>query len=75
MLKFMEYYSITGDWERISVYVADGSEIGRSREPGTLSFYSPQDDSHDIGKSAYKIRDSFNMFKNRFRLILGKNFR
>jgi hypothetical protein len=57
------------------VYIADGSEVDRAREPGTLSFYSPQDDSHDIGRSAFRIRDSFNMFKNRFRLILGKNFK
>ena len=49
--------------------------MDRARESGTLSFFSPQDDSHDIGRSAFKIRDSFNMFKNRFRLILGKNFK
>ena len=54
--------------------MADGSEVGRAREPGTLSFLSPQDDSHDIGKSAFKIRDVFNVFKNRFRVITGKNF-
>jgi hypothetical protein len=40
-----------------------------------LSFYSPQDDTHDIGKSAFKIRDVFNVFKNRFRVITGKNFK
>ncbi len=40
-----------------------------------MSFYSPQDDSHDIGKSAFKIRDVFNVFKNRFRVISNKNFK
>lgn len=49
--------------------------MSRAREPGTLSFYSPQDDSHDIGKSAYKIRDVFSVFKNRYRVIMGTNYK
>jgi len=40
-----------------------------------LSFISPQDDQHDIGKSAFRIKDVFGVFKNRFRMILGKNFK
>jgi DNA polymerase sigma len=74
VLKFMEFYGINGDWDRKSIYIADGSDVPRAREPGTLSFYSPQDDSHDIGKSAFKIRDIFNVFKNRSRVMCGKNF-
>ncbi len=75
VMKFMEFYAITGDWERKSIYVADGAEVGRARESNTLSFYSPQDDSHDIGRSAFKIRDVLNVFKNRFRVISGRNFK
>lgn len=74
VMKFMEFYAM-GDWDSKSIYVADGTEVPRAREPGTFSLFSPQDDSHDIGKSAYKIRDSFNAFKNRFRAISGKNFK
>lgn len=35
---------------------------------------SPQDETHDIGKSAFKIRDVFKVLKNRFNYILDKNF-
>lgn len=36
---------------------------------------SPQDPDHDVGKSAFKIKDVFSVFRNRFRMILGKNFK
>jgi hypothetical protein len=36
---------------------------------------SPQDPEHDIGKSAFKIKEVFNVFRNRLRMILGKNFK
>jgi hypothetical protein len=36
---------------------------------------SPQDPEHDIGKSAFKIRDVFSVFRNRYRMLLGKNFK
>ena len=39
-----------------------------------FSCISPQDDSHDIGKAAFKIRDVFNTFRNRSRYLFGKNF-
>ena len=35
---------------------------------------SPQDPTHDIGKSAFKIKDVLGVFRNRLRLILGKNY-
>lgn len=36
---------------------------------------SPQDPDHDVGKGAFKIKDVFSVFRNRFRMILGKNFK
>lgn len=74
VMKFMEFYAIANEWDRKSVYVDDSEEIPRARQPGTISFLSPQDHSHDIGKSAFKIKDVFNLWKNRFRVISGKNF-
>lgn len=44
------------------------------REFGTFTFISPQDESHDIGKAAFKIKDVFNLFRNRARYLTGKNF-
>ena len=31
VMKFMEFYAIAGDWERKSIYVADGAEVTRAR--------------------------------------------
>jgi hypothetical protein len=39
-----------------------------------LSCVSPQDKSHDIGRSAFKIKDVFSVLRNRCRYILDKNF-
>ena len=39
-----------------------------------FSCINPQDETHDIGKAAFRIRDVFNVFRNRGRYITGKNF-
>jgi len=70
----MEYYAISNDWSRKRVYVASGMKEDR-REEHLLSFMSPQDPAHDIGKGAFRIKDVFGVFKNRFRMIQGKNFK
>lgn len=48
-----------------------------SRQPdGTIfSLVSPQDETHDIGNSAFKIKDVFAVFRNRHRLLTNYNFR
>lgn len=74
VLRFMEYYAMTNDWSRKRVYVSTGA-VEERRDDHAFSFISPQDEQHDIGKSAFKIKDVFGLFKNRFRIILGKNFR
>lgn len=75
LLRFMEYYSITNDWSKKRVYVASGLVEERRGEEQYFSFMSPQDPDHDVGKSAFKIKDVFSVFRNRFRMILGKNFK
>ena len=76
VLRFMEYYAIPSDWQRKRVYVASGLfEERKQDEAHFFSFMSPQDPEHDIGKSAFKIREVFNVFRNRLRMILGKNFK
>lgn len=75
VLRFMEYYSITNDWSKKRVYSASGLIEERRQDDQYFSFMSPQDPEHDIGKSAFKIRDVFSVFRNRFRMILGKNFK
>ena len=41
----------------------------------SFSLISPQDNSHDIGNAAFKIRDIFGMFKNRFHFLTNYNFK
>lgn len=36
---------------------------------------NPQDDNHDIGAQAFKIKDVFNVYRNRFKLITNYNFK
>ena len=50
-------------------------KIGDRRyDQAFFSCMSPQDETHDIGRSAFKIRDVFKVLKNRFNYILDKNF-
>lgn len=54
----MRFYAFREDdwWEKHVIHVKDGL-IGERRFDGTyFSCLSPQDDTHDIGRSAYKIR-------------------
>lgn len=53
----------------------DGGRIIDKRiKDNSFCLISPQDDDHDIGSSAYRIRDVFNMFKNRYQIISNLNF-
>ncbi len=51
-----------------------GSIVDKTRPSNEFSMISPQDDTHDIGHSAYKIRDVFNSFQNRYRFLQHYNF-
>ena len=73
ILKFMSFYG-EEDWSRKVIYVKDSFITDRSRDAGAFSMFSPQDETHDIGKSAFKIVNAFNLFRNRARYIQGKNF-
>lgn len=47
-----------------------------NRPPDNLfSLMSPQDDNHDIGAQAFKIKDVFNVYRNRYKLITNYNFK
>lgn len=56
------------------IYGREGIIGEKPREIGSFSFISPQDETHDIGKAAFKIKDVFNLFRNRGRYLTGKNF-
>lgn len=69
----MSFYGET-DWSNKVVHVKEGMIGSKPREYGTFSFLSPQDESHDIGKAAFKIKDVLSVFRNRARYLIGKNF-
>jgi len=54
--------------------VKTGKIGDRRYDQAFFSCMSPQDETHDIGRSAFKIRDVFKVLKNRFNYILDKNF-
>lgn len=72
----MKFYSLNEDyWRQKTIYVKDCMIVDRNFDDSYFSCYSPQDETHDIGKSAFKIKDCFGVLKNRYRYIMDKNFR
>lgn len=70
----MKFYGET-DWSKTTIHIKTSMTSQRNQENNfTFSCLNPQDETHDIGKAAFKIRDVFNVFKNRGRYITGKNF-
>ena len=70
----MQFYGET-DWSNRVIYMKEGMTSERSSfETHGFSMFSPQDESHDIGKAAFKIKDALNLFRNRARYLMGKNF-
>lgn len=51
-----------------------GKIIDKPNTDDRLSLISPQDPDHDIGHSAYKIREIFAVFKNRYNFLTHYNF-
>ena len=73
IIRFMSFYG-EEDWSRKMIYVKDAIITERHRDNVAFSVISPQDETHDIGKSAFKVMNAFNLFRNRTRYIQGKNF-
>lgn len=75
LLKFFEFYAIKNDWSKKRVIMNDGGDIiDKNCSDSGFSLISPQDIEHDIGKSAYRIKDIFNVFKNRYLFLTNYNF-
>lgn len=72
----MKFYALREDnfWEKKIISVKTGKILDKHFDGSFFSCLSPQDETHDIGKSAYKIRDVFKVLKNRCNYILDKNF-
>jgi hypothetical protein len=71
----MKFYALNDDyWKYKVLYIREGKVMDRNYDNISFSCMSPQDETHDIGKSAFKIKEVFNVLKNRCRYILDRNF-
>lgn len=72
----MRFYAFREEdfWGRKVLFIKTGKIEDRKYGQTFFSCISPQDENHDIGRSAFKIRDVFKVLKNRCNYILEKNF-
>ena len=58
VIEFMKFYALRDDdfWGRKILYVKTGKIGDRRYDQAYFSCMSPQDETHDIGRSAFKIR-------------------
>lgn len=52
-----------------------GKIVDKDNKDSSFSLISPQSSTHDIGNSAFKIKEIFNIMKNRFYFMTNYNFR
>lgn len=75
LLKFIEFYGINFNSAREQIVMAgNGKIVNKLNRDPNFSLLSPQYDSHDIGSAAFRIRDVFSCFKNRFHFMTNFNF-
>jgi len=76
LMKFFEFYGLNFDINAKTIIMTDGGSIvDKYTKDYSLSVVSPQDSSHDIGGSSYKIKEVFGVFKNRFHFLTNYNFK
>lgn len=76
LLKMLEFYGISFDCNKQRIIMGDnGRIVEKANRDGSFSLISPQYDSHDIGSAAFRIREIFGCFKNRFHFVTNYNYR
>lgn len=77
LLKFLEFYGIKVDINLHQIIMQDGGSIVQKNNQNSeygFSLISPQDSTHDIGNASFRIKEIFNVFKNRFNFLTNYNF-
>ena len=75
VLKFLDFYA-NFDVARKQILVADGGAVvNKYMTGGGLSVMSPQDASHDIGGAAFRVREVFGIFRNRYNFMMNYSFK
>lgn len=52
-----------------------GKIVDKETKDNAFSLISPQCSTHDIGNAAFRIKEIFNIFKNRFYYMTNYNFK
>lgn len=77
LLKFLEFYGLKFDLNLHQIIMQDGGSVVEKNSQNSefgFSLISPQDSTHDIGNASFRIKDIFNVFKNRFNFLTNYNF-
>mgnify|MGYP000941525270 CR=1 FL=1 len=76
LLLLFEFYGINFDISSKAILIANGGAIiDKADRDNSLSVISPQDPTHDIGGPSFRVRDIFNVFKNRYHFLTNYNFK
>jgi non-canonical poly(A) RNA polymerase PAPD5/7 len=77
VLKFLEFYGVRFDVNTKEIDMTRGGQIQEKFDKSHNGFSVKYTDNNDIniGSQAFKIRDVFACFRNRFNFIKNYNFR
>ena len=77
LLRFLEFYGILFDVNRQEINMNDGGVIRSKRRRDHMGFSVKYTNNQevDIGQQAFKIRDVFSCFRNRYNFIKNFNFK
>lgn len=72
----LEFYGLNLDFMSKKIIMNNGGKIvDKDGKDSSFSLISPQSSTHDIGNAAFKIKEIFNIMKNRFYFMTNYNFR
>lgn len=75
LLKFLEFYGITFDCAKEMIFMADnGRIVQKGSRDASFSLISPQYEHHDIGNAAFRIKEVFMCFRNRYNFMTNCNY-
>ena len=75
VMKFLDYYASFDINGRQILIAEGGAVVEKYIKEYALSVISPQEASHDVGGAAFKVKEVFGVFKNRFHFISNYNFK
>lgn len=74
LMKFLNFYG-SFEMQRKEIHLADGGAIKKKNDPSLgFSLYSPIDIDRNIGGQAFRAREVFGVFRNRYSVITNKAY-